>query len=288
MKTILSLATPAEVETECLVAVVLDRAEANRDKNAKPQISVETSDAAIKDAAAEVIASGETTGKTFEITVLHHPAKLRAKRLLLLGGGKAKNFSAFELRRLAGAAVRMLKSRGVRSFAFLAPEMGWKPEDSVKAIVEGAFVGTFDSDTYKSDRKDQTIDTLTVIASGDKAKLQAAIDEARIIGESQNFTRDLVNEPSNRMTPTILAEHARKMAEEVGLKCQVFGEDKIKELKMGAFWGMARDRMSLRRSSCCVTSRRVRQKSRYLVWSAKASPSTPAAFPSNPPMAWKK
>ena len=116
---------------------------------------------------------------------------------------------------------------------------GWKPEDSVKAIVEGAFVGTFDSDTYKSDRKDQTIDTLTVIASGDKAKLQAAIDEARIIGESQNFTRDLVNEPSNRMTPTILAEHARKMAEEVGLKCQVFGEDKIKELKMGAFWGVA-------------------------------------------------
>ena len=32
------------------------------------------------------------------------------------------------------------------------------------------------------------------------------------MGESQNFTRDLVNEPSNRMTPTILAERARKMA----------------------------------------------------------------------------
>ncbi len=65
------------------------------------------------------------------------------------------------------------------------------------------------------------------------------MDEARIIGESQNFTRDLVNEPSNRMTPTILADRACKMAQEVGLKCEVYGADKIKELKMGAFWGVA-------------------------------------------------
>jgi len=65
------------------------------------------------------------------------------------------------------------------------------------------------------------------------------MDEARIIGESQNFTRDLVNEPSNRMTPSILAERARRMAQEVGLKCEVYGADKIKELKMGAFWGVA-------------------------------------------------
>ena len=65
------------------------------------------------------------------------------------------------------------------------------------------------------------------------------MDEARIVGESQNFTRDLVNEPSNRMTPTILADRAKKMAAEVGLKCEVYGADKIKELKMGAFWGVA-------------------------------------------------
>jgi leucyl aminopeptidase len=112
-------------------------------------------------------------------------------------------------------------------------------EDAVKAIVEGAFVGNFDSDTYKSDRKDQTIDALTVVAHGDQARSQQAMNEASIIGESQNFTRELVNEPSNRMTPTMLADQARKMADEVGLKCEVFGADKIQSLKMGAFWGVA-------------------------------------------------
>jgi leucyl aminopeptidase len=234
MKTILALSVPSELDTPCLVAVILDRGEKD-----KTDAQVAASDKAIVDAAAEVIASGEVTGKSLESTLLHKPAKLKAQRLLLLGGGKAKKFSAADLRKLAGAAVRSLKSRGVRNIAFLAPAQGIDAAEAVKAIVEGAFVGNFDSDTYKSDRKDQKIDALTVVASGDQAQLQKAMDEARILGESQNFTRELVNEPSNRMTPTILANHAKRMSQEVGLKCEVYGADKIKELKMGAFWGVA-------------------------------------------------
>jgi leucyl aminopeptidase len=234
MKTNLLLKNPAQVDTECLVVVALDRA-----AKEKPEVVLETGDDAVKKAAAEVIASGELSGKNCETTLLHHPAGLKAKRLLLLGGGKAAKFTQFDLRRLAGAAVRALKSRGVRSFAFVLPQSNISAEIAAKAVVEGAFVGNFDPDTYKSDRKDQTIDQLTVVASGDQAKLQAAVDEARIIGESQNFTRTLVNEPSNRMTPTVLADHAKKMAQEVGLKCEIYGADKIKELKMGAFWSVA-------------------------------------------------
>jgi leucyl aminopeptidase len=234
MKTNLSFANPTEVETECLVTVALDRGE--RDKT---EVSVESNAPTIKEAAADVIASGEVTGKIFEPTLLHHPAKLKAKRLLLLGGGKAKTFLGVELRRVAGAAVRNLKGRGIRSFAFLAPQNGMNAEEVVRAIVEGAFVGNFEPDTYKSDRKDQKIDALTIVTQGDQSCLQPAMNEARILGESQNFTRELVNEPSNRMTPTILADRARKMAQEVGLKIEVYGADKIKELKMGAFWGVA-------------------------------------------------
>jgi leucyl aminopeptidase len=234
MKTTLSSASPAQLETECLVVVVVDRG--SKDKT---EVSVETGDEAVKKAAAEVIATGEVTGKSFETTLLHHPDGLKAKRLLLLGGGKAQSFSGFELRRVAGTAVRALKSRGLRSFAFAAPPAGLSADQAIKAIVEGGFVGNFDADTYKSDRKDQKIDELTVVARGDTSKMQSALDEARVIGESQNFTRELVNEPSNRMTPTMLADRAKKMAQEVGLQCEVYGADKIKELKMGAFWSVA-------------------------------------------------
>ena len=234
MKTILSLSAPAEVETECLAVVVLDHGSKDN-----PDARVAARDNAMSQAAADVIASGEVSGKMFETSWLHRPAKLKAKRLLLLGGGKAKDFTSSDLRKLAGAAVRSLKPKGLRSLAFVAPEDNLNSEEAVKAIVEGAFIGNFDPDTYKSDRKDQTVEAVTVVARGDQSRLQKAMEEARIIAESQNFTRDLVNEPSNRMTPTVLAERARKMAQEVGLQCEVYGADKIKELKMGAFWGVA-------------------------------------------------
>ena len=282
MKTILSFANPGEVETECLVAVVLDqspgnlnnreanpqelskntRSEKARAQNDKPEPQVETSNQAVRNAAAEIINTGEFSGKIFEVVMLHRPPGLKANRLLLVGGGKAKNFTGYELRKLAGTAVRFLKPKNIRSFAFVVPE-NWTGEaktdahstyvserggtpDAVKAIVEGAFVGNFDPDTYKSDRKDQLVDELTVIAPDKKEESQVrqAFEEARIIGESQNFTRELVNEPGNRMTPTMLAQRARKMVEQIagntpGLKVEIFGADKIKELKMGAFWSVA-------------------------------------------------
>jgi len=242
MKTTTSLSAPADVQTESLVAVVLDHAEPVQNgqpqKDKKPQLKVATADAAVQSVAADLLASGELTGKSFETNLLHKPAGLKAKRLLLIGGGSAKKFSAYELRRIAGTAVRTLKSRGIRSFSFVAPT-GIPAGEATRAIVEGAHVGNFDPDYYRSDRKDQKIDELTVVTGGDQAALEKAAAEATIVGESQNFTRDLVNEPSNRMTPTILAERAKKMCAEVGLKCEVYGADKIKEMKMGAFWSVA-------------------------------------------------
>jgi leucyl aminopeptidase len=241
MKTTISLSTPAQLETESLVAVVLNHSEpAENAKDAKPQLKLASGDTAVQSVAADLLASGELTGKPFEINLLHKPAGLKAKRLLLISGGSAKKFSSYELRRVAGAAVRTLKSRGIRSFAFISPT-GIPAAEAVTAIVEGALVGNFDPDYYRSDRKDQKIDALTILASGnsDHAALEKAANEAQVIGDSQNFTRDLVNEPSNRMTPTILGERAKKMCEEVGLHCEVYGADKIKELKMGAFWSVA-------------------------------------------------
>jgi leucyl aminopeptidase len=112
---------------------------------------------------------------------------------------------------------------------------------SVRAAVEGAIVGDFDSDTYRTDRKDLSVQSFTLAASGnsDKDALQAALAEGEIVGESQNFTRSLVNEPGNKLTPMMLGHRAGQMAEEAGLKWSLFSTEKIHELKMGAFGGVA-------------------------------------------------
>src|SRR5580693_3804277 len=186
MKTTISLTTPAQLETESLVAIVLNQAEPSTEKNkdAKPQLKLATSDTAVQSVPADLLASGELTGKPFEINLLHKPAGLKAKRLLLISGGAAKKFTSYELRRIAGAAVRTLKARGLRSLAFIAPT-SIPAEEAVRAIVEGALVGNFDPDYYRSDRKDQKIDSLTILTSGDKAALERVAQEAQVIGESQ-------------------------------------------------------------------------------------------------------
>src|SRR5262247_376101 len=68
----------------------------------------------------KLASSGELTGKTLEFTLLHAPAGLQASRLLLVGAGKREQFTGAMLRKVAGAALRSLKAKGVKNFTFLA------------------------------------------------------------------------------------------------------------------------------------------------------------------------
>jgi leucyl aminopeptidase len=250
MKIKIANTDPLSLDIEALVVLAIDGGD--KDNN-KPEFQAKGD--AFSKAGADLVASKEITGRLFETTTLHKPTGLKAKRLLVVGCGKAKNFSSYELRKVAGAAVRALKKTS-KSIAIVAPENWGGTADSsahstqvfergglpevVKAIAEGAVVANTDYNYYHSDRKQQEIAELTILVptNADTKALEKAANEGQIIGESQNFTRDLVNEPGNKMTPTILGERAKKMSDEVGLKCEVYGADKLHELKMGAFWSV--------------------------------------------------
>ncbi|MGA7412516.1 MAG: leucyl aminopeptidase [Bryobacteraceae bacterium] len=193
---------------------------------------------------AELRASGEFTGRLYETAVLHRPAGLAAKRLVVIGAGKADKISTVELRRIAGTLVRSLKGKGARSIALLL-EGDLASEEHVLAASEGAVVGGWEPDKYKSDTKKesaspQSIDSFTVVVpGGGNSSLAAALERGRIIAESQNFTRDLVNEPANKLTPAVLAEAARLMAAEEGLAYEVLDREEMTRLGMGSLLGVA-------------------------------------------------
>src|SRR6516162_8103648 len=107
MNITLTTSTPSQIETECLVAIVVDSSEKSENgasENPKPQLL--SDDSAVSQAATDLIASGEVTGKPMEVTLLHKPSGLKAKRLLLVGAGKSKSFGISEVRKAAGAALR--------------------------------------------------------------------------------------------------------------------------------------------------------------------------------------
>ncbi|MGA2216631.1 MAG: leucyl aminopeptidase [Terracidiphilus sp.] len=241
MRTDLSFAKLAEIETELLAVLAVDTQTAKA-SDAKPQPILLTTDEAVKSAAAAILASGEFKAGANETLLLHAPAGLAAKRLLIVGLGKEAKATVSLVRNAAGTAVRFAKPRGIRELVLALPESELLPtEPCARAAVEGALVGDFDPDTYRSDRKDQSVQSFTLAApaSSERDSLQAALDEGVIVGESQNFTRSLVNEPGNKLPPTVLGQRAAQMAEQAGLKFAVYSTDKLHDLKMGAFWSVS-------------------------------------------------
>jgi leucyl aminopeptidase len=185
--------------------------------------------------------SGELTGKNLEFTLVHGPVGMKTARLLLVGAGKREQFNPGSLRKVAGAALRYLKARSAHKVAFLLRENDVN-ENAAQAIAEGVIAADFESDKYKTDKKnDKFIETFSIVGFGDaeKAAAEKGIARGRTIGEAQNFARDLVNEPSNKLTPVILANKAQAMAKEAGLTVDILDEKKIAELKMGALLSVA-------------------------------------------------
>jgi leucyl aminopeptidase len=190
---------------------------------------------------AALAAGGELNGKPLEMVLVHFPEGLDAKRLLLVGAGKAEKFNVGDPRKIAGSALRYLKSRGVKKFVFLARESQRGP-DAAQAAVEGLVLADFESDKYRTEKKNNREIQSVHLAGFDPglgADLKSAVENGRVIAESANFARDLINEPSNRLTPRMLASKAEAMAKEVGLGIEVLDERKISELKMGALIGVA-------------------------------------------------
>jgi leucyl aminopeptidase len=247
MRTNLSFAPPSETPSELLAVLAIDT-QTEKGPAAKPAPVLLSSDPAFAAAAAAVLASGEFKAAANETLLLHAPSGLAAKRLLIVGLGKQAKVTLHSVRNAAGTAVRFTKPRGIREIAIVLPENNSRgalpamvPAGVSRAILEGAFVADFDPDTYRSERKDVSVQSFTLVAPSttDRAAVEAGFNEGVIVGQSQNFARTLVNEPGNKLTPTVMGERAAAMAKEVGLACEVHSTEKLHELKMGAFWSVS-------------------------------------------------
>jgi len=246
MRTELCFTPLAQIETELLAVFATDTQTAKA-PDAKPQPVLLANDEKVRSAAAGVLSSGEYKAGPNETVMLHAPAGIAAKRLLIVGLGKKAKATVHAVRNAAGTAVRYTKPRAIRELTIAVPEaiaesgVTLALEACARAVAEGAFVGNFDADTYRSERKDVSVQALTAAAPAraDHSTIRAAFNEGVVIGESQNFTRTLVNEPGNKLTPTVLGRRAAEMAAEVGLKSEVYSTDKLHELKMGAFWSVS-------------------------------------------------
>jgi leucyl aminopeptidase len=187
-----------------------------------------------------LIETGEFTGKPGESAYVHNTGDIKARRLLLLGAGKSDDISTDLVRKMAGTAARTLRGKKVRSFAFvIRPQL--PIGESAQAATEGALLALFDPDKYHTSDKTENYVVTMILAGtdGNSEEVRLGVERGRIIAGASNFAREVINEPSNIMTPTELAHKAEEVAREFGLEIDVLDELQMKELGMGALLGVA-------------------------------------------------
>lgn len=155
--------------------------------------------------------------------------------LLFVGAGSGADFTPLIQSRLAGTASRLLSGIGYGDCAFAA-RGDIDENDFARASVEGAITGAYDVGLLKSQRKERSLTSLTVIGSSD-AKSGAELGQ--VVGESRNIARDLVNLPPNEITPSTLAARAADLASQYGLEYGVLGPGEMRQLGMGSLLGVA-------------------------------------------------
>ncbi len=224
-----------EIEAHALAVAVF------KDENAAADI-LKTLDAAAGGMISDVIKAEEFAGKEGETAYFHLASgKLKARRLLLVGCGDRANYKAAQIGQMAGSAVRFLRSKNAQTIA-IVPRAEGDAERTAQIATVGATMGLFEPDKYRTkDKEQREIKTATVVIEGaDKKAIQKGADRGLIIGESINFTRDMANEPGAYLTPTIMAERARKVAKQFGLSFDVLDQKQMEKLGMGSLLGVAR------------------------------------------------
>ncbi|MEK6899789.1 MAG: M17 family peptidase N-terminal domain-containing protein, partial [Nanoarchaeota archaeon] len=156
-----------------------------------------------------------------------YPAKvhdLPYHKIFVLGLGPRKEFTLDKLRQALGKAVTAVKSASYVSMSTNITEklisLGhFNPESVGRATAEGLLLADYNFIKYLAKDKQEKKKPLSVAAvqwSGIPATFTAGLATGRIVAESANMVRDLVNEPANVVDSEYMEKAARQIAAQHG------------------------------------------------------------------------
>ncbi len=231
-------------------------------------------------------ASPESARSSLELVV---PAGLKADRLLVIGTGKSADLQQQDFVNLGGAAMGKLPKAAAEATVFADLPGGAMSAEQAADLAQGAGLRAYAFDRYKTKRKDDdkpAANRSVTIATADVAGARKAFAAHAAVAGGVLMARDLVNEPANILYPEEFARRAAVL-KKAGVAVEVLDMKALKKLGMGALLGRRPGfaRAKAASSSCAGTAaRRARRRSPS---SARACASTPAAFRSRAPPAWR-
>lgn len=160
-------------------------------------------------------------GKAGQMFLIHTQNEYPATQILALGLGEEQKMDNNVIRENVAKAVKKCIELKAKTIAFdFTTDYGF----GIPTVM-GTSIANYHFDKYKTKKEHR-------IAEMYLSKVSSDIETAKIVAESMKLTRNLANEPAAFATPSKLAEIAQNIE---GITTEVFDEEKIRELGMGAY-----------------------------------------------------
>jgi leucyl aminopeptidase len=195
-------------------------------------------DGPLADALGAAMKDGDFALKAGQTLYAHHVPGVKAVRVVF---AYVADDSAKALRKALGLALVYVKGSGARQLAVaLAGGAGWtaaRAEALVAAVSDAVYL--YRETKPSAPAAPKLVAVSLVCSRGEAARLGAALRVGSAIADGAKLARDCANLPANHCTPTFLAEQAKKLGRDLGLKVEVLERKDCEKLGMGAFLAVA-------------------------------------------------
>lgn len=162
--------------------------------------------------------------------------KIPASKVLVVGLGEKEKFASNKLRELSAKIVKKTLSIKAKKVCIDLGKLEFEASISGQVVAEGALIGEYSFDKYKTKKEEDKAkieEFVLVEKEFEKSeKLKTGVEKGVKIANAMTFARDLSNEPAQYVTPSRLAEVAKKIE---GVKTKIYEKDDIEKMEMGAF-----------------------------------------------------
>jgi leucyl aminopeptidase len=225
---------PEKTKTGCAILAIQD---------GKPGAAARAVDAVAGGAIAAALARGDLPAKAGSTLLVGLDGPVERALLVSLGDESAPSEKAFT--EAARAALRALAATGARDavswlgeVAVTDRDAGWRAR--VQALMARELGYRFDRMKSKRDPAPRGPGALAFgCERAQAAAITAELKTATALADGMDLARDLGNLPGNVCTPAYLADTAKTLGREFGMKVEVLERKQMEALKMGALLAVA-------------------------------------------------
>lgn len=162
---------------------------------------------------------------------------------LIIGLGQKKDWNKRKFFLASRRIVFELKASGIDSALVSLDSLSLhntSSEELANLFAQNAIIADYKFSTHKVKPKGglKTIQQIDIYSSKNNG-IDKGLMEGEIIGNAVNICRELANTPGGIMTPTKLANEAKKLFARSRVKIKVFDKNRIEKLGMGGVLGVS-------------------------------------------------